>query len=80
MGQLVVRIDEELLRSVDALIDDGLFESRSEAARAALSRLVDTERRRRVGEAIVEGYRRRPQDETLWSDHATLQMISEEPW
>lgn len=80
MSQLVVRIDEELLRSVDALIDGGLFESRSEAARTALSRLVETERRRRVGEAIVEGYRRQPQDETLWSDDATVRMISDEPW
>lgn len=80
MSQLVVRIDEELLRSIDALIDDGLFESRSEAARVALDQLVDTERRRKIGEAIVEGYRRQPQDQTLWSDRATVEMILEEPW
>lgn len=80
MSQLVVRIDDELLRSVDALIDAGLFESRSEAVRMALGQLVDTERRRRVGEAIVEGYRRQPQDETLWTDRATVEMILEEPW
>lgn len=80
MSQLVVRIDGELLRSVDALIDDGLFESRSDATRVALGQLVDTERRRRVGEAIVDGYRRQPQDEALWSDRATVEMILEEPW
>ena len=80
MGQIVVRVDDELLRSVDELITDGLFESRSDAARLALRRLVDIERRRKVGEAIVEGYRRQPQDEHLWNDRATVSMISEEPW
>ena len=80
MGQLVVRVDEGLLRAVDELIAEGQFESRSDAARAALSRLVDVERRRRVGEAIVDGYRRQPQEETVWNDRATVQMISDEPW
>lgn len=80
MSQLVARIDEELLRSVDELIADGLFESRSDAVRVALGQLVDATRRRRIGEAIVEGYRRQPQDESLWSDRATVEMILEEPW
>lgn len=80
MSQLVVRIDDDLLDAVDELIALGLFESRSDAARTALFQLVDSERRRRVGEAIVAGYRRRPQDDTLWNDQATVQMICEEPW
>ena len=40
------------------------------------------QRRRAVGEAIVEGYRRLPQtdDEFARSDEATAAMIAEEPW
>jgi hypothetical protein len=43
---------------------------------------VDRHRRRRIGEAIVEGYRRHPQteEEIGWADEATVRMIAEEPW
>ena len=56
--------------------------SRSDAVRKALRALVDAERRRAVGAAIVEGYRRQPQtdDDLGWGDDMTRAMIAEEPW
>ena len=63
MSQLVTRIDDDLAREVDALVSEGVVESRSDAVRQGLRELVDRHRRRRIGEAIVEGYRRQPQTE-----------------
>lgn len=82
MAQLVTRIPDALAQEVDRLVEEGVVTSRSEAVRLGLERLVDRERRRRIGEAIVDGYRRIPQteDELLWSDEDTRRMIEEEPW
>jgi metal-responsive CopG/Arc/MetJ family transcriptional regulator len=82
MAQLVTRIDEELLSGVDALIADGTVASRSDAVRVALEQFVDGHRRRRIGEAIVEGYRRIPEteEELRGLDAATRALVAEEPW
>jgi Arc/MetJ-type ribon-helix-helix transcriptional regulator len=82
VSQLVTRIDDDLARDVDALVSEGVVESRSDAVRQGLRELVDRHRRRRIGEAIVEGYRRHPQteEEIGWADEATVRMIAEEPW
>lgn len=82
MAQLVTRISEELAAEVDALVAAGTVDSRSAAVRIGLERLVDEDRRRAVGEAIVDGYRRLPQsvDDVGWTDDATAAMIAEEPW
>ncbi len=82
MPQLVTRLDERLLADVDALVAAGAVESRSEAVRLGLERLVDQHRRQRVGAAIVEAYRRRPQAEAELAglDEATRALVGEEPW
>ena len=82
MTQLVTRVDDELLESVDELVARGDVASRSEAVRAGLRRLVDETRRRRIGQSIVDGYLALPQTDTEggWSDEATIAMIAEEPW
>ncbi|MCY3924564.1 MAG: ribbon-helix-helix domain-containing protein [bacterium] len=82
MMQIAVRLDDELVAQVDQLVRSGVVASRSQAVRDGLRSLVDQRRRRAVGEAIVEGYRRLPQtdEETAWSDEATAAMIAEEPW
>ena len=82
MSQLVTRIDDDLARAVDALVAEGVVASRSDAVRQALRELIDRHRRRRIGEAIVEEYRRQPQtqEEVGWADEATVRMIEEEPW
>lgn len=82
MAQLVTRIPDDLAEAVDRLVGDGVVSSRSEAVRLGLERLVDRERRRQIGQAIVDGYLRIPQadDELLWADDDTRRMIEEEPW
>ncbi len=82
MAQLVTRIDDTLVRAVDALVDAGVVQSRSEAVRRGLEAMVERHRRESEGQAIVEGYLRVPQtDEEIGRvDEAARRMIAEEPW
>ena len=82
MAQLVTRVDEDLLADIDRLVADGVVANRSEAVRLALERLVDQQQRQRVGSAIVNAYRRRPQtdEELAGLDEATRALVNEEPW
>lgn len=82
MAQLMARIDEALLAEVDELVANGDARSRSDAVRCALEEMVDSCRRRRVGESIAEAYRRIPEtpDELRWAAESTRSMIAEEPW
>ncbi len=82
MAQLVTRLDDTLMAEVDALVADGVVATRSEAVRVGLLQLVDRHRRRRVGAAIADAYRRLPQteDELGGLDDATRALIAEEPW
>lgn len=80
--QIVTRLPKELADQLDELVAEGVFASRSDAVRQGLEALVDRERRRRIGEAIVEGYERIPltDEELRWADEATIAMIEAEPW
>jgi Arc/MetJ-type ribon-helix-helix transcriptional regulator len=80
--QIAVRLPDDLVGELDELIRDGRFESRAEAVRSALLTLVERDRRRRVGEAIADGYRRVPQtrDELDAATDAAIRSIHEEPW
>jgi Arc/MetJ-type ribon-helix-helix transcriptional regulator len=80
--QLVTRVPDAVAAAVDDLVEAGVFASRSDAVRAGLETVVERERREAIGRAIIEGYRRMPQDEDdlAWSDAATSAMIAEEPW
>jgi Arc/MetJ-type ribon-helix-helix transcriptional regulator len=44
------------------LVSEGRFDTKADAVRAAIASLLDTERRRNLGEAIANGYRRIPQE------------------
>lgn len=82
MAQLVTRVNEDLVSLVDELVEEGVVESRSDAVRRGLRVLVDQQRRRRTGDAIVQGYRDHPQSEedVGWADEATIRMIGYEAW
>lgn len=79
MPQLVTRIPDLLADEIDQLVERGVVASRSEAVRLGLERLVDRERRRRIGQEIVDGYTRIPQtDEELdWADAAADDMFAD---
>ena len=80
--QLAIRLPDDLLRDLDWLILRLNYDSRAEAMREALIKLIDQERRREIGEQIAEGYRRMPQtEEEIASAYDSLQQsIDEEPW
>jgi putative addiction module CopG family antidote len=80
--QLVTRVPDALADAVDDLVQAGVFGSRSDVVRAGLETLLERERRAATGRAIVDGYRRVPQenDDLAWPDAATSAMIAEEPW
>ena len=82
MAQFVTRIDDAIAGQIDELVAAGAVESRSDAVRRGLTALIDVHRRKRIGDAIAEGYRRLPQSEQEvgWADAATAAMIAEEPW
>lgn len=82
MAQLVTRVDDRLLAAVDALVDEGVAATRSDAVRLGLEGLVERHRRQQTGRSIVDGYRRQPQDqeELAGLDEATRALIEEEPW
>lgn len=82
MAQFVTRVDGMLAAEIDRLVSDGVVPSRSAAVRLGLERLVERHRRGQIGQAIVDGYTRRPQTDTEvgWADEATSRMIAEESW
>jgi Arc/MetJ-type ribon-helix-helix transcriptional regulator len=82
MTQVVTRLDDQLVADLDSLVAAGDFASRSEGVRVALERLVDEQRRRRIGDEIVAGYERYPEtdQEIARAERATRASIAEEPW
>jgi Arc/MetJ-type ribon-helix-helix transcriptional regulator len=82
MAQFVTRLDDRLAEEVDALVAAGVVASRSDAVRLGLTTLLDDHRRRQLGAAIVEGYRRLPQtdEELAGLEESTRSLIAEEPW
>ena len=82
MAQVVTRLDDKLVADLDGLVADGVVANRSEGVRVALEKLVDEERRRRIGAEIVAGYERLPEtdEEIAQAERATRALIEEEPW
>jgi Arc/MetJ-type ribon-helix-helix transcriptional regulator len=82
MAQFVTRLDDGLAERIDTLVAAGVFESRSDAVRLGLERLVDELERERIGRQIVDGYTRIPPtaDEIAWALESGKRMIEAEPW
>ena len=82
MAQLITRVDDELIAQLDAIVASGEAESRSDAVRRALEAMIDQRRRRLIGEAIADGYRRVPEtgEELRWAEENSRSMVAEEPW
>lgn len=80
-AQLAIRLPDEVVESMDRLVDRRRFANRTEIVRVAVERLLAEVRERELDEAIVAGYRRVP-DTTpdAWIDAATRELVAEEPW
>jgi Arc/MetJ-type ribon-helix-helix transcriptional regulator len=68
--QVPVRLTEQDVALLDAMIADGRFANRSEALRAGLTRLLREDREREIEEAYAKGYGQHPQEE--WIGRAGL--------
>jgi Arc/MetJ-type ribon-helix-helix transcriptional regulator len=80
--QIAVRLPEELLNELDALVASGAYESRAAAVRAGVQAITALEQRRKVDRAIVAGYGRTPPTATE-RDAALASLrdaIAEDPW
>ena len=66
--QLAIRLPDDLLRDLDWVVHRLNYDSRTEAMRDALVKLIDQERRRQIGEEIAEAYRRMPQTDEEMAD------------
>ncbi len=77
--QIAVRVEQSIIDGLDAMVADGTFSTRAEAIRSAIETLVDQDRRRKIGEAIAEGYRRIPPDDELddWTDVALGDVLKD---
>jgi Arc/MetJ-type ribon-helix-helix transcriptional regulator len=80
--QIAVRLPRELLDEVDDLVARGVYQSRAAAVRAGVEAVAESERRRQVDEAMIEGYRRRPAGaaEREAAVASLRDAILEEPW
>lgn len=82
MIQFVTKVNDETAAAIDALVESGVFESRSAVVRSGLDSLLDRRARAAVGAQILQGYESLPEtDVELAQAAATARaMIEEEPW
>jgi Arc/MetJ-type ribon-helix-helix transcriptional regulator len=76
------RFSDDELAMIDALVDEGVGESRSAVIRRSVHHLADSVRRANVGAAIAESYRTNPQtaaDDELAMASA-IALTEAEPW
>ena len=79
---ITVRMPEEGVARIDALIEGGAYPTRASFIVEAINRLVEELEEREIDRRIVEGYTRLPQTEEdeRWARAAALDSIREEPW
>jgi metal-responsive CopG/Arc/MetJ family transcriptional regulator len=66
--QLAIRLPDELIKDLDWVVIRLKYDSRTEAMRDALIKLIDQERRRQIDEQYIEAYTRMPQTEEEMAD------------
>lgn len=80
--QIAVRIDNELLETIDDIVSAGDCDSRAAVVRSALTLYIDQREQRLLDDAIVDGYQRIPP--TVAEDEAALASLKaaleEESW
>jgi Arc/MetJ-type ribon-helix-helix transcriptional regulator len=80
--QVAVRLDRELLESLDWLVVECKFENRAEAIRVALSELTKRKRDEEIDARIRAGYERFPEvaSERLPTNWQALDQLDDEDW
>lgn len=82
MTTVAVRLPDELVEAIDALVREGRYATRTDAIRKALQALMAAHQQALIDQAVVESYSRRPQtdEEVAIANAATRALIQEEPW
>lgn len=80
--QVPTRFRDTEVEILDALVRDGVADSRSEVIRLAVTRLAEHHRRAKTGEAIAAAYRAQPQtaEENAWALANAIALTEAEPW
>lgn len=80
--QIAVKLPDEVVSAVDRLVEEGAYDSRSQAVRSALDRLLRESRSRRIDEAFRQGFQRRPDrpEEVADATRLAIDAIHDEPW
>ncbi|MCU0270488.1 MAG: ribbon-helix-helix domain-containing protein [Acidimicrobiales bacterium] len=80
--QIAVKLPDDLVERLDALVDAGRFPSRSSGVRRALETLLLAEERRRIDEGFRRGFADVPDDgvELAEAVRLAVESIEEEPW
>lgn len=79
---ITVRMSEERVEKVDALVASGVYATRADLVRAAVDELLHRDEEAAIDRAIVDGYTRIPPttEELKWAEAAGRRSIREEPW
>ena len=79
---ITLRMPDESVARVDALVDAEHYPSRASFIVEAIDRLVDEIEQREIDRNIVEGYTRIPQteEELAWARASASRSIEAEPW
>jgi hypothetical protein len=76
------RFSVDELQLIDELVAEGVGDSRSAVIRRAVIHLADAVRRARVGAAIADSYRQRPQtdEDDALAMASAIALTEAEPW
>ncbi len=82
MTSLAVRVPEETLAALDALVTDGRYATRTAAVRAALDALLQAHGNAEIDRQIMAEYSAHPQtdEDVAIARAAGLALIDQEPW
>jgi Arc/MetJ-type ribon-helix-helix transcriptional regulator len=80
--QIAIKLPEELVAAVDRLVDEGHYESRSDAVRTGIGMVVRKADRQRVDRAFAQGFARTPESAGELADarRLAIEAIEDEPW
>lgn len=80
--QIAVKLPDEMLSAIDLLVADAHFDSRSDAVRAGLYRVIADKRRAQIDDAFASAFDRCPESdvEMRRAHDLARQAIDDEPW
>jgi len=80
--QIAVKLPDDLVNAIDRLVQDGAFDSRSQAIRSGLEAMVAGRRRQAIDRQYRDAMDRLPEtnEEIAEATRLAVNAIDEEPW